>query len=50
MSKFLYKLGKQAFDKSWYFIAAWIAVFAIVLATLGVNGVHVSSEMKIDGT
>lgn len=50
MSKFLYKLGKSAYDKPWYFIVSWIAILGIVLAVLGVNGVHVSSEMKIEGT
>ncbi|MFD2170057.1 hypothetical protein [Tumebacillus lipolyticus] len=41
MSTFWYKLGKQAFDKSWYFIAVWVAVFAIVLATDGIRYVHI---------
>lgn len=50
MSTFLYKLGKSAYDKPWYFIISWIAILGIVLAMLGVNGIHVSSEMKIEGT
>ncbi|MGI2295291.1 MMPL family transporter [Paenibacillus sp. GXUN7292] len=50
MSTFLYKLGKSAYTKPWYFIISWIAILGIVLAILGVNGIHVSSEMKIEGT
>lgn len=50
MSTFLYKVGKTAYGKPWPFIAAWIVILAVVLALLGVNGIHVSSEMKIEGT
>ncbi|WP_276357916.1 MMPL family transporter [Cohnella caldifontis] len=50
MSLFLYKLGKTAYGKPWYFIAAWIAILGVVLAMLGANGIQVSSEMKIEGT
>lgn len=50
MSTFLYKLGKSAYSKPWYFIVSWIAILGVVLAVLGVNGIHVTSEMKIEGT
>ncbi|WP_169085132.1 MMPL family transporter [Paenibacillus sp. PL91] len=50
MSTFLYKLGKSAYTKPWYFIISWIAILGVVLAMLGVNGIHVSSDMKIEGT
>ncbi|MDG0790515.1 MMPL family transporter [Cohnella ginsengisoli] len=50
MSTFLYKLGKTAYGKPWPFIAGWAVILAVVLALLGVNGIHVSSEMKIEGT
>jgi len=50
MSTFLYKLGKSAYTKPWYFIVSWIAILGVVLAILGVNGIHVSSDMKIEGT
>ncbi|MFC5701866.1 MMPL family transporter [Cohnella faecalis] len=50
MSKLLYRIGKAAFDKPWAFIAAWILIIGIVVAMLGVNGMSVSSEMKIEGT
>ncbi|EFM11071.1 MmpL domain protein [Paenibacillus curdlanolyticus YK9] len=50
MSSFLYKLGKSAYDKPWHFVISWIAILGIVLALLGVNGIHGSSEMKIEGT
>lgn len=50
MSKLLYKIGKAAYDKPWAFIVGWVLILGIVLAMLGVNGMHVSSEMKIEGT
>jgi len=50
MSTFLYKLGKTAYSKPWHFIVSWILILAIVLAILGVNGIHVTSDMKIEGT
>ncbi|MWC29175.1 MMPL family transporter [Paenibacillus sp. MMS18-CY102] len=50
MSSFLYKLGKSAYDKPWHFVISWIAILGIVLALIGVNGIHGSSEMKIAGT
>ncbi|MGO4545002.1 MMPL family transporter [Paenibacillus sp. 2TAB23] len=50
MSTFLYKLGKSAYSKPWYFIVSWIALLGIVLAILGINGIHVTSDMKIEGT
>ncbi|NGZ77260.1 MMPL family transporter [Saccharibacillus alkalitolerans] len=50
MSKFLYKLGKSAYSRPWLFIGGWVVVLAIVIAMLSVNGVSVSSEMKLEGT
>ena len=50
MSKFLYRLGRTAFGRPWYFVAGWAAALAVVLTALVANGVQVSSEMKIDGT
>ncbi|RAL26747.1 MMPL family transporter [Thermoflavimicrobium daqui] len=50
MSTFLYRVGKSAYDKPWYFIISWIAILGIVFTTLGVNGIHIGSEMKIEGT
>jgi RND superfamily putative drug exporter len=50
MSTFLYKLGKKAYDKPWYFIAGWVVILGIVITMLGINGMNVSSEMKIEGT
>jgi len=50
MSTFLYNLGKTAYNKPWAFIVSWIAILGVVLALLGVNGIHVTSEMKIEGT
>ncbi|PZD96788.1 transporter [Paenibacillus sambharensis] len=50
MSTFLYKLGKSAYSRPWLFIAGWIVILGAVIALLAVNGVNVSSEMKIEGT
>ncbi|GGG07900.1 MMPL family transporter [Paenibacillus abyssi] len=50
MSIFLYKLGKKAYDKPWYFIAGWIVILGVVITMLGINGVSVSTDMKLEGT
>ncbi|WP_135552653.1 MMPL family transporter [Paenibacillus cymbidii] len=50
MSTLLYKMGKAAYDKRWRFLVGWIVVLGVVIALLGANGIHVSSEMKIEGT
>ncbi|MFM9331959.1 MMPL family transporter [Paenibacillus mesotrionivorans] len=50
MSTFLYKIGRKAYDKPWYFISAWIVVLAVVVSLLGINGIHMSTEFKMEGT
>jgi len=50
MSTFLYRLGRTAFGRPWLFIAGWVAVLAVVVGAVAINGVSVSSEMKIEGT
>lgn len=50
MSTFLYKIGKKAYDKPWYFIAGWIVILGIVVSMLVVNGMSTSSEIKLEGT
>lgn len=50
MSTFLYRLGRTAYGRPWLFIAGWVAVLAAVVGGMAVNGVSVSSEMKIEGT
>jgi RND superfamily putative drug exporter len=50
MSTFLYRLGRTAFGRPWLFIAGWVAVLAAVVGGMAINGVSVSSEMKIEGT
>ncbi|PWN04283.1 transporter [Nocardioides silvaticus] len=50
MSTFLYRLGRTAFGRPWLFIAGWVAVLAVVVGGMAINGVSVSSGMKIDGT
>ncbi|AXB46159.1 MMPL family transporter [Prauserella oleivorans] len=50
MSTFLYRLGRTAFGRPWLFIAGWLAALAVVVGAVAINGVSVSSEMKIEGT
>ncbi|WP_020618004.1 MMPL family transporter [Paenibacillus daejeonensis] len=50
MSTFLYQLGKKAYAKPWYVITSWIVILGFVLAMLGVNGINVSTDIKIEGT
>ncbi|ANE46475.1 transporter [Paenibacillus swuensis] len=50
MSTLLYRLGKSAYRKPWQFIIGWLVVIGIIVSMIGVNGIHVSSEMKIEGT
>lgn len=50
MSTFLYRLGKSAYSKPWYFLGTWIVILGVIGALLGVNGIQSSSEMKIEGT
>ncbi|WP_339316710.1 MMPL family transporter [Paenibacillus sp. FSL R10-2734] len=50
MSTFLYRLGKSAYSKPWYFLTVWILILGVIGALLGVNGIQSSSEMKIEGT
>ncbi|MCL6605037.1 MAG: MMPL family transporter [Paenibacillus sp.] len=50
MSKLLYRIGKSAYNKPWTFILGWVLIIGIVVAMLSINGMSVSSEMKIEGT
>ena len=50
MSKFLYKIGRTAYKKPWYFIVGWLVVLGVVMVLLLTNGVSVTSEMRIEGT
>lgn len=50
MSKLLYMLGRKGYDKPWYFIFGWIVILVLVLSLLGLNGIHISSNMQIQGT
>ncbi|WP_051485670.1 MMPL family transporter [Nocardioides sp. J54] len=50
MSTFLYHLGRGCYGRPWPFIVGWLLVLAAVAAALVVNGVKVTSEMKIDNT
>lgn len=50
MSKFLYALGKRAYDKPWTFIVGWLLILGFVVTLLEMNGIHISSNMTIQGT
>lgn len=50
MSKLLYRIGKTAYAKPWAFLLSWVLIIGIVITMLGINGMSVSSEMKIEGT
>ncbi|MBB3111502.1 RND superfamily putative drug exporter [Paenibacillus phyllosphaerae] len=50
MSTFLYKLAKSAYNKPWHYIVSWVAILGIVIAMIGINGMHSSPDMKIEGT
>lgn len=50
MSQLLYKIGRSAFAKPWYFIGAWVAILVVVITMVGVNGISVSTDIKIEGT
>lgn len=50
MSTFLYRLGRGCYGRPWPVIVGWLLVLAAVTAALVVNGVKVTSEMKIDNT
>lgn len=50
MSTLLYRVGKTAYRKPGYFILGWILILGIVISMISMNGIHISSEMKIEGT
>lgn len=50
MSTLLYRVGKTAFSKPAYFIIGWVLILGIVISMISINGIHISSEMKIEGT
>ncbi len=50
MSTFLYRIGKTAYRKPWYFVTSWLLLLAIVISLIAANGIHVGQEMSIEGT
>ena len=50
MSSLLYRLGGLSFRRRWIVLGLWLVALAIPLVTVALNGVHVSSELKIDNT
>ncbi|WP_080848922.1 MMPL family transporter [Cytobacillus gottheilii] len=50
MSKFLYKMGKAAYNKPWAFIVGWLFILGVVITAIVANGISVSTETRIDGT
>lgn len=50
MSTLLHKIGQAAYKRPWYFIAGWVLVLAVVVTALGLSGVSVTTDMRIEGT
>lgn len=50
MSKFLYNIGKIAYNNSWKFIVSWIVILTLVGVGIATNGIHMTSDIKIEGT
>lgn len=50
MSTLLYRIGKAAYAKPWYFIAAWVVLLGIIIGLLFANPIRLSNEIRIDGT
>jgi len=50
MSTLLYRIGKAAYGKPWYFIVAWLILLGVIVGLLFANPVRLSNEIRIDGT
>ncbi|WAL68501.1 MMPL family transporter [Amycolatopsis cynarae] len=50
MSVLLYRIGRFAFTRRWWLIGGWTAVLAALAGLLLAFPVHVSNEVRIDGT
>ncbi|MGQ4598970.1 MMPL family transporter [Nocardia sp. R6R-6] len=50
MSTLLYGVGKTAFRRPWYFLAAWLLVLVAIAGVLFASPPDLSSEVRIDGT
>ncbi|TYS16561.1 MMPL family transporter [Rossellomorea vietnamensis] len=50
MSKLFYKIGKTAYSKPWAFIVSWLLILGVIITVIATNGVHMSSETRIEGT
>ncbi|MFJ3803044.1 MMPL family transporter [Streptomyces sp. NPDC090088] len=50
MSVLLYRLGRLAYGRPWYFIGGWLTVIAVVLGVLATSPVRLSNDVRIDGT
>ncbi|TVT53289.1 MMPL family transporter [Amycolatopsis rhizosphaerae] len=50
MSVLLYRIGRFAFTRRWWLVGGWAAVLAALTGLLLAFPVHVSNEVRIDGT
>ncbi|MEV5845493.1 MMPL family transporter [Streptomyces sp. NPDC051985] len=50
MSVLLYRLGRLAYGRPWYFVGGWLTVIAVVLGVLATSPVRLSNDVRIDGT
>lgn len=49
MAKLLFHLGQTFAKHRWKTIFGWLIVLGIILATLGINGIHFSDDIKMNG-
>lgn len=50
MSTLLYRIGKLANRRPWWFVAGWAVVLGVIVSLLIANPVKLSSDISIDGT
>lgn len=50
MSSLLYRIGRTAYRRPWFFIAPWVFALVTIIGLLSVSPPHLSSEVHIDDT
>ncbi len=50
MSTLLYRIGRAAYGRPWYFIGAWLVVLGVIVGILVASPPKLSTEIRIDGT
>ncbi len=49
MSTLLYRIGRAAYGRPWYFIGAWLVVLGVIVGILVASPPKLSTEIRIDG-